>query len=55
MAVSESIERHAVEHASAATITETARNEGMQSLRHDGRNKVAAGVTTIDEIFRVVV
>ncbi len=55
MAVSESIERHAVEHASSATITATATSEGMQSLRDDGMNKVASGVTTIDEILRVVV
>jgi type IV pilus assembly protein PilB len=55
MAVSETIERHAVEHASATVIGETARAEGMRSLREDGMLKVANGVTTVDEILRVVV
>ena len=55
MAVSESIERLAVERASAAMISETAKNEGMRTLRDDGMFKVANGVTTIDEILRVVV
>jgi type IV pilus assembly protein PilB len=55
MAVSETIERHAVEHASATVIAETARNEGMRTLRDDGMLKAADGVTTIDEILRVVV
>ena len=55
MAVSESIERHAVERASSAMITETAKAEGMMSLRDDGMLKVARGTTTIDEILRVVV
>jgi len=55
MAVSEAVERHAVEHASATVISETARAEGMRTLRDDGMLKVASGVTTIDEILRVVV
>jgi type IV pilus assembly protein PilB len=55
MAVSESVERLAVEHASATVISETARAEGMLTLRDDGMAKVAQGVTTIDEILRVVV
>jgi type IV pilus assembly protein PilB len=55
MAVSEAVERHAVEHASATVISETARQEGMLTLRDDGMHKVAQGVTTIDEILRVVV
>jgi type IV pilus assembly protein PilB len=55
MAVSETIERLAVERASAAAITEAARAEGMESLRDDGLAKVAQGVTTLDEILRVVV
>jgi type IV pilus assembly protein PilB len=55
MAVSESIERLAVEHASATVISETAKHEGMRTLRDDGMFKVGNGVTTIDEILRVVV
>jgi type IV pilus assembly protein PilB len=54
MAVSEAIERLAVEHASATVISETAKSEGMRTLRDDGMLKVGNGVTTIDEILRVV-
>ncbi|MFL6181410.1 MAG: GspE/PulE family protein, partial [Actinomycetes bacterium] len=55
MAVSEPIERLAVERASATAISETAKNEGMRTLREDGMFKVSNGVTTMDEILRVVV
>jgi type IV pilus assembly protein PilB len=55
MLVSEQIERMAVEHASATAIGEVARTEGMVTLRNDGLAKVLAGVTSLDEILRVVV
>ncbi len=55
MAVSEEIERLAVERASALTISQVAREQGMISLRQDGLRKVQAGVTSIEEILRVVV
>jgi type IV pilus assembly protein PilB len=55
MPVSEDIERLAVERASAARIMKTAREEGMATLREDGMLKVKNGVTSIDEILRVVV
>jgi len=55
MVVSETIERMAVEHASATAIGEVARAEGMVTLRDDGMAKVLAGVTSLDEILRVVV
>jgi type IV pilus assembly protein PilB len=55
MPVSESIERMAVEHSSAAAIAEMARSEGMVTLRDDGLAKVLEGVTSLDEILRVVV
>jgi type IV pilus assembly protein PilB len=55
MVVSEAVERLAVEHASAETIAHVAREEGMVTLRHDGLAKVALGVTSLEEIFRVVV
>ncbi|MDP9100527.1 MAG: Flp pilus assembly complex ATPase component TadA [Actinomycetota bacterium] len=54
MAVSEQIERLAVEHASALTIGSAARSEGMITLRDDGLRKVLAGVTSVEEILRVV-
>ncbi|MBK5308269.1 MAG: Flp pilus assembly complex ATPase component TadA [Frankiaceae bacterium] len=55
MAVSEDIERLAVEHASALTIGNVAREQGMITLRDDGLRKVRAGHTSIEEILRVVV
>ncbi len=54
MAVTEEIERLTVQHASATTIGESAISNGMRLLREDGLRKAAAGITTIDEIFRVV-
>jgi type IV pilus assembly protein PilB len=55
MPVSEEIERMAVERASAVQISEVARTQGMMTLRDDGMAKVLAGVTTLEEILRVVV
>jgi type IV pilus assembly protein PilB len=55
MRVSEAVERRTVERASASTIEQVARSEGMVSLRLDGMAKVAAGITSLDEILRVVV
>jgi type IV pilus assembly protein PilB len=55
MPVSEEIERMAVERASAVQIAEIARAQGMMTLRDDGMAKVLAGVTTLEEILRVVV
>ncbi len=55
MAVSETIERHTVDRVSAAVIGETARSEGMTTLRMDGWIKVYEGVTSIEEVLRVVV
>jgi type IV pilus assembly protein PilB len=54
MQVSEEIERLTVARASASDIAQAARREGMHSLRHDGMIKVAEGVTSIEEILRVV-
>jgi type IV pilus assembly protein PilB len=53
--ITERIERLAVERASSATIATAAREEGMQTLRADGLAKVLAGVTSLDEVLRVVV
>ncbi|HEX7189301.1 MAG TPA: ATPase, T2SS/T4P/T4SS family [Actinomycetes bacterium] len=55
MIVSEEVERLAVERASATVISQVAREEGMRTLRDDGLDKVLAGVTSMDEILRVVV
>ncbi|MCW2614547.1 MAG: type secretion system protein GspE [Frankiales bacterium] len=55
MAVSEEIEKLAVEHASALTISKVALEQGMITLRNDGLTKVKAGHTSMEEILRVVV
>jgi type IV pilus assembly protein PilB len=55
MLVSEEVERLAVERASATAIETVARREGMRTLREDGMDKVLGGVTSLDEILRVVV
>jgi type IV pilus assembly protein PilB len=54
MTVSESIERLAVDRASSADIGRAARAEGMITLRDDGWEKVRMGLTSIEEILRVV-
>ncbi len=54
MQVSEEIERLAVAHASAAEIGAMARRQGMVQLRDDGWQKVALGLTSVEEILRVV-
>jgi type II secretory ATPase GspE/PulE/Tfp pilus assembly ATPase PilB-like protein len=36
-------------------ISNVAREQGMMSLRDDGMYKVLGGVTTLEEILRVVV
>jgi type IV pilus assembly protein PilB len=55
MSITEDIERLAVERASGEIIGRLAREQGMQTLRDDGLAKVALGMTTLQEIFRVVV
>ena len=37
------------------TIGEVARREGMLTLRQDGMDKVRQGITSIEEVLRVVV
>ncbi|MFN8077503.1 MAG: ATPase, T2SS/T4P/T4SS family [Kineosporiaceae bacterium] len=54
MAVSEEIERMAVSHSSATEIMAVAKAAGMSDLRADGLSKVRDGVTSLEEILRVV-
>lgn len=54
MTVSEEIERLTVAHASSADIGAAARGQGMVTLREDGWSKVRLGLTSIEEILRVV-
>jgi type IV pilus assembly protein PilB len=53
MAVTEDVERLAVERASAMTIGRTAREQGMTTLREDGLAKAWAGHTSLAEVLRV--
>jgi type II secretory ATPase GspE/PulE/Tfp pilus assembly ATPase PilB-like protein len=43
-----------VDHASAEKVEEQARKEGMLTMLEDGIFKSAQGLTTIEEVFRVV-
>ena len=54
MLVTEEIERLAVGRASSAEIGRTARDQGMLSLREDGWAKAQLGLTSVEEILRVV-
>jgi type IV pilus assembly protein PilB len=55
MIVSEAIRRLTVERKSADEISRVAAAEGMRTLREDGIDKVVAGVTSIEEIARVII
>ncbi len=54
MAISDEIERLTVERASSTRIAAVAIEQGMRTLREDGLLKASQGITTIDEVFRVV-
>ncbi|MDF1478438.1 ATPase, T2SS/T4P/T4SS family [Leifsonia sp. H3M29-4] len=54
MTVTEEIERLAVARASSAEITRTAIAQGMLTLRQDGWAKAQLGLTSVEEILRVV-
>jgi type IV pilus assembly protein PilB len=54
MLVTEQVERLAVARASSAEIAQTATQQGMISLRMDGWEKVKLGLTSVEEILRVV-
>jgi type IV pilus assembly protein PilB len=55
MPVSEALERLIVERKSADELMRVAVAEGMISLRQDGLGRVLQGVTTVEEISRVIV
>ncbi|MBN2177007.1 MAG: Flp pilus assembly complex ATPase component TadA [Demequinaceae bacterium] len=54
MPVTEEVERLAVDRASSAEIGRVARGQGMETLLEDGWAKVQEGLTSIEELFRVV-
>jgi len=53
MELNEEIRKLIMANADAADITKAARKNGMRNLREDGWAKVAAGVTTVEEVIRV--
>ena len=55
MKMSEGLERLVVENVSADELMRASIEEGMLTLRDDGFAKVALGMTSIEEILRVVV
>ena len=55
MPVTEEIERLAAERRSSEEIRRMAIEQGMITLRQDGLEKVRMGMTSLEEIFRVVV
>jgi type IV pilus assembly protein PilB len=55
MSVTEEVERLTVDRASAVEIGRSATEQGMRSLRLDGMDKVLQGVTSLEEVLRVVV
>lgn len=54
MTVTEDIERLAVARSSSAEIARLARQQGMLTLREDGWMKAQMGLTSVEEILRVV-
>lgn len=54
MQVSDAIKRLIVERADAVAVRAQAEKEAMRSLRHDGLGKVIAGMSSIEEVERVV-
>ena len=55
MTVTEEIERMVAENSSSEEMGRVARQQGMLTLREDGMEKVRQGLTSIEEILRVVV
>ena len=54
MLASEAIERLTVERRSADEVRKVAIDEGMVSLRDDGLRKVQLGITSLEEVLRIV-
>ena len=55
MSLNEEMERLIVERASSEEMARLARKQGMAALRDDGMEKARQGLTSIEEILRVVV
>ena len=55
MQMTEEIERLTVERAASDRIRQVALEQGMIPLRVDGLQKAARGLTSVEEVLRVVV
>jgi general secretion pathway protein E len=53
MDIGDELRRHIMANDDASVLTAIARKHGMRNLREDGWRKVAAGVTTSQEVMRV--
>ncbi|MFN7921855.1 MAG: type II secretion system ATPase GspE [Bryobacteraceae bacterium] len=53
MQLSDELRRLIMKNEDASILTAQARKEGMTTLREDGWDKVARGVSTVDEVLRV--
>jgi type II secretory ATPase GspE/PulE/Tfp pilus assembly ATPase PilB-like protein len=53
--MSEEISKLCVENATAEEIKAVAIEQGMLTLRQDGLEKVRAGLTSVEEVMRVIV
>ena len=53
LVVDDSVRKLILTKATSQTIRESARKKGMTTLREDGWQKVAKGVTTVEEVLRV--
>ncbi len=54
MTITEEVERLIIERRSTEDVKKAAVMQGMVPLRQDGLRKVAAGMTSLEEVFRVV-
>jgi type IV pilus assembly protein PilB len=54
LSVTEAIQKLILERASTNVIRDTAIGEGMNTLRQDGLMKVKQGLTSMEELLRVV-
>ena len=55
MKVSPEIEKLTIEEASTSDIKKVAIEQGMKSMRQDGWDKVKVGMTSVEEVLRVVI
>jgi general secretion pathway protein E/type IV pilus assembly protein PilB len=53
--VNDEIQKMIYEHVGTAKLREKARSLGMRTMREDGARKVAAGMTTIEEVVSITV